>query len=137
SFQPNEPNDHRDLSPPMDPTEHHHHRCPALHGARQIHSASPSNGHSTNDHSTNDHSTDDDGAGARLSYQHNGLAADSVHTGNSEKKGPASRPSSDGDVVLSPEERAKMLQMIRTFMSTIGEGYYTFPWFKFFKTKLY
>ncbi|KAH9499082.1 hypothetical protein Btru_005662 [Bulinus truncatus] len=38
---------------------------------------------------------------------------------------------------LTVDERNELLKMIRTVMSTVGAGYYTFPLYKYMKTKLY
>ncbi|XP_059176668.1 probable cytochrome P450 49a1 [Physella acuta] len=40
-------------------------------------------------------------------------------------------------ITMSEAERTKFLEMVQVFMSTVGNGYYTFPLYKFFRTKLY
>lgn len=119
SLKPNETNGRQDISSLMDALDIHHH-CSALPGRQFVSTVSKS--------PTNDK--------AAPSYHHYDLATDSKGAWRLSEKCPISK-SSNSDFILTPEERATMLQMVRTFMTAIGEGYYTFPWFRFFKTKLY
>ncbi|KAK6986032.1 1 25-dihydroxyvitamin D(3) 24-hydroxylase mitochondrial [Biomphalaria glabrata] len=49
----------------------------------------------------------------------------------------SSGTSPDSLLELTRKERDELLIQIRKFMASFGEGYYTFPWFYFFETKLY